>query len=67
MLQRELEQYVEKMREEEYESDCAMEVEEEDGQMMSYLSQNIAVFFNKIIYSINYLKSSTDYCQSNET
>lgn len=34
---------------------------------MSNLSQNIAVFFNKIIYSINYLKNSSDYCQSTET
>lgn len=59
---------MEKMREEAYASDCAMEVEEEDGkQMMSSLSQNIAVFFNKIIYSINCLKNSTDYYQSNET
>jgi hypothetical protein len=32
MLQRELEHYVEKMREEEYASDCAMDVEEEDGR-----------------------------------
>lgn len=34
---------------------------------MSNLSQSIAVYFNKIIYSINYLKNSSDYCQSNET
>lgn len=68
MLQREVEEYIEKMREDEYASDCTMDVEGEDGrQMVSNLSQNIAVFFNKIIYSINYLKNSTEYCQSNET
>jgi hypothetical protein len=57
MLAREVEDYIEKMREEEPSSDCC--VEEETGrQMMSNLSQNIAVFFNKIIYSINCFKNS---------
>lgn len=57
MLSKEAQAYIELMREQEYHSDGS-ETDEQEEQLMSTLTQSVALFFNQTIHSINILKDS---------
>lgn len=60
MLSREIQEYIDKMREEGYSSD--MSEQEDNGQnFIGQISENLAVFFNQIIYSINCFKNNSEH------
>ena len=63
MLTREIQEYIEKMREEEYSTSDMIEPEDNSQMFIGQISENVAVFFNQIIYSINCLKNNNEHYQ----